>query len=110
VEPAAPLPGLDDAPLEADPLPGCWRCMEPLEPLALPEPLIPLLLLPDRAPLSLLPPLAFRPWLSPQAERAKAIAATITPIESFFMIAPSTFEVGRRRSPDGCPPGHSPAR
>jgi hypothetical protein len=49
-------------------------------------PLLPLA--PERAPLSLLPLLALRPWLSPQAERASAIAAAITPIVMLFMIAP----------------------
>ena len=89
VLPVAPLEP-DEEPLEADPLPGCcWRSLLTApEPLALPEPLMPLLL-PERAPLSLLPLLAFRPWLSPHAERANAIAAAITPIVSFFMVAPS---------------------
>ena len=88
VEPDAPPLGLEDAPLEAEPLPDCWRWVALPEPLALPDPLIPLPA-PERAPLSLLPLLAFRPWLSPHAERASAIAAAITPIVSFFMIAPS---------------------
>jgi hypothetical protein len=120
VPPAAPLEPLEpdalpdappEAPLEA--LPDCWRSLLiVLEPLALPEPLRPpLALLPERAPLSLLPLLAFRPWLSPHAERANAIAAAITPIESLFMISPSTSQVEPPgRSPDDCPPGKPPAR
>lgn len=87
LDPVAPLepaaaPELD-APLEAEPFPGCWRPLRLPEPLALPEPLMPL---PERALLSLLPLLAFRPWLSPHADRASAIVAATMPIESLFMM------------------------
>jgi hypothetical protein len=110
-EPLAAPPELDEPP-EALPLPGCGRSLlTPPEPLALPEPLIPLLpVLPERALLSLLPLLALPGRLpSPHAESANAIAAAITPIESFFMIAPSRFGLSRRRIADDRPPGTSPA-
>ena len=89
VEPAdPPAAPLEDEPLDAEPLlDGRSFVMLP-EPLALPDPLGPLAA-PERAPLSLLPLLALRPWLSPHAERANAIAAAITPIVTLFMIAPS---------------------
>lgn len=90
LDPVAPLEPADppelDAPLEAEPLPDCWRPLRLPEPLALPEPLRPL---PERALLSLLPLLpllALRPWLSPHADRASAIAAATMLIESLFMM------------------------